>query len=244
MSKPVSSEPTSSEPTSPQPRMIAIGATGTEVGKTWVSRGIARAWRRRGYEVRALKPLETGVEPTALDASALSRAAGHPPIHEGFYRVRPPVAPLAATRMGEDAPPSIPQLVGAVERAAGEHPRVLVEAAGGVLVPITAETFVVDLFAALGEAEGARLVLVTRDGLGVLSHTLAAVEACRARGVTPLAIAMTPANDDDPSMQTNRALLAELAGVDCFVVPRTHDDDDALADAIEASGLMARIEAE
>lgn len=235
------SEPTSGTP----PRetlMVAVGATGTEVGKTWVSRGIARAWCHRGHEVRALKPMETGVEPIALDARDLARAAGHAPIHEGFYRARPPVAPLAATRMGEDAPPSVPQLVAAVERAAREHPRVLVEAAGGVLVPITAKTFVVDLFAALGAAAAARLVLVTRDELGVLSHTLAAVEACRARGVSPVAIAMTPARRDDPSMETNRALLSELTGVDCFAVPHTDDDDDALADAIEASGVMARIE--
>ena len=217
----------------PELRLL-VSATGTEVGKTWVSRGICRAWKRRGHEVRGLKPMETGVDPVALDATALARAAGHPPVHHGFYRVKPPVAPLTATRMGEPAPPPLDALAAAIDTASTE--RTLVEAAGGVLVPITESETVLELFAKLSGP----LVLVTRDALGVLSHTLTAVEAVQRRGLDLVAIVLTPgpSAERDPSVITNASLLAELTGVTTFSIARCEDDDDALADELEASGLI------
>ena len=59
-------------------RGLFITATGTDCGKTWLTRGLARALTQRGLRVAALKPIETGVVDRPLDATALAQAAGEP----------------------------------------------------------------------------------------------------------------------------------------------------------------------
>lgn len=208
---------------------LFISGTGTGVGKTWVTRGLARALVRRGVAVVALKPIETGCDPDPADALALARASGdveaaHAP---GLYRVRPPLAPWAATLEGEPALDleALITAVGALTRGAEVA---LIEGAGGVRVPLDAERDVLDLVSALG----ATLLLVASDRLGVLSHVLTAYEAALARGLPVAAVVLTQPGDD-PSVRTNARILA--ARLPCPIVPfqRTDDDDDALAAAAE-----------
>ena len=59
-------------------RGIFVTGSGTEVVKTWFSRALCTALRRRGLDVAALKPLETGCNPDPLDATALARSCGKP----------------------------------------------------------------------------------------------------------------------------------------------------------------------
>jgi dethiobiotin synthetase len=206
-----------------------VSGTGTGVGKTWVTRGLARALRRRGRSVVALKPLETGCDPLAVDARALAVACGRPELAAlpGLYRARLPLAPWAASLEGEP-PPELRPLAAAVDACARAAEIALIEGAGGVRVPIDAELEALDLVPRLG----ARLVLVARDQLGVLSHTLTAYECAVARGIDIAVVVLTCGGDDLSSRTNARILEAKLScPVVCF--PRAADDDDALADAAE-----------
>lgn len=191
---------------------IFVSGSGTGVGKTWITTGLARALRESGRSVAALKPLETGCEPDPLDALALAHACGRPEVAHapGFYRARLPLAPAAATASGEPPPPRLEALVASIESAARGADDLIVEGAGGLLVPIDAEHDLVDLARALSLP----VLLVAPDILGTISHTRATVEAAASRQVRIAAIALTqPGPQTDLSAATNAALLRERTGL-------------------------------
>ncbi len=217
---------------------LFVSGTGTGVGKTCVTRGLARLLASRNLDVVALKPIETGCAPDPLDALALARACGRPEAAEGFYRVAPPLAPLAAALEGAPAP----DLVSIVaEVRAWTCSSVLVEGAGGVLVPLDDERDMLDLARAID----ARVLLVARDELGVLSAVATAAHAVMARDLELAAIVLTRGPTTDASVRTNATILGRRlpCPIVSFVLPES-DDDVALARAAEpladALGLTRR----
>lgn len=216
---------------------VFVSSTGTGSGKTYVSRGLAAALRARGERVVALKPVETGVDPDALDAIALARAAGDPALAHarGFYRARAPLSPLAAGMSGEPLPPTPTELAAAVREAAGSA-RAIVEGAGGLFVPLDHAYDIADLVLALG----VRALVVAPDRLGVLSDVLALAGAARLRGVPLLGVVLVDlAPRADMSRASNHAILAErLAPLSVLRFPECADDDDALAEATVSSGVL------
>lgn len=214
-----------------------VTGTGTGVGKTWVTRGLARAAAHEGLRVVALKPYETGCAPHALDARALAHACGRPELADapGLYRVPPPLAPYAATLAGETPPPPVDTMAARLEALAEGADVVLVEGAGGLLVPLGSEHTMADLAVRLGMP----LLIVARDGLGVLSHTLAVVEAARARELTIAAVVLVASEaSEDPSPASNRAILeGRLTPIPVVPFAVCSDDDDELAAAAALAAL-------
>ena len=183
---------------------VFITGTGTGVGKTWVTAALTEALVARGRVVAAMKPVETGCEPTPQDAALLAELSGRPELAgaEGFHRGKAPLAPLAAELEGEAAAPGARALAEAIERAAPEAEIVLVEGAGGPLVPLVAEEDFTDLALALR----CPVLLVGLDGLGTLSHTLTAFEALTRRGLEVWGVVLTR-QGSELSQGTNRRIL-------------------------------------
>jgi dethiobiotin synthetase len=221
-------------------RGLFIASTGTGVGKTFVTRGLAAALVARGRRVAALKPVETGFDdPLQSDSHRLAVACGRPELASfpGFYRAKLPLAPYAVGLEGEQAPPSIRGLVDAIHHAARGSEIALVEGAGGILVPIDRRQSMAELVAALGLP----VLLVAPNALGVLSHVLTAAEAARTRGVELRGIALVdpPNADQEPSMRTNAKILDERLGTPVFEFARVAEDrDDLLAQAASSSTLL------
>lgn len=221
------------------PRGLFISGTGTSVGKTWIARGIARALARAGHRVAAFKPIETGCTPDALDALALSTAAGDSSLADdpAFYRARLPLAPYAVTLTDGSPPPDPFAVARAIQRRAARATITLIEGAGGLLVPVDATRTIADLARLLGLP----LLLVAPDRLGVLSDALATVEAARSRALDPRALVLNAvaAHAGDPSPATNAAILRDRLQLPVLCFPACEDDDDALARAVEAAGLLS-----
>lgn len=221
-------------------RGIFVTGSGTEVGKTWFSRALCTSLRRRGLDVAALKPLETGCDPEPLDATALARACGKPELANvpSLYRTKQPVAPLAATLMGASPPPSSATLAYECNLLSTDADFVLIEGAGGILVPITEQETTIDL----AEHCGLPLVIVSNDALGVLSYTLTAFEAAHHRRLAVAAVVLTSqhAADPDVSTITNASILERLLPqVPVLVMPHsTQDDDEHLADLAEQAAIV------
>ncbi|HJL19243.1 MAG TPA: dethiobiotin synthase [Sandaracinaceae bacterium LLY-WYZ-13_1] len=212
---------------------LFVTATGTEVGKTWLTRGLAAALRARGRRVAAIKPLETGCRPDPSDALALAEACGRPELANapGLYRAERPLAPYAANLAGESAP-DLDALVDATRALADDAEVALVEGAGGLLVPLDATRTIADLVAALGTP----VVLVARDRLGVLSHTLTAFESAERRGIDVRAVVLScspEASDEDPSPRSNRRILAERLPTPVLPYPRSDGRTASLARAAD-----------
>ena len=86
-----------------------VSATGTDIGKTFVARGLIRALRARGRNVAALKPVVSGFEPSEAagsDSGLLLAALGRPVTLDAISEISPwrfaaPLAPdMAAAREG------------------------------------------------------------------------------------------------------------------------------------------------
>ncbi len=201
-----------------------------------MSRGLARAARDRGLRVAALKPYETGCAPRALDARALAAAAGDPTLADakGLYRATPPLSPWAATLAGETAPPDIEALAATLRARMAGADFALVEGAGGLLVPVDETHDVADLAVALAMP----ILLVAQNGLGVLSHTLTALEAAEARSLAVRAVVLTPTDKPDESARRNRQILAARSTAPVLEVAAARDDDEALAHVVESAGLV------
>lgn len=161
---------------------VFVTGTDTGAGKTVVACTLAGALRAAGVDVGVLKPAETGVgDEGPLDALALREAAGcDDPLSDVCpQRFAMPAAPtVAAAAEGRSVDASA--ILAAYARIRERHAFVVVEGAGGLLVPATAELDMAGLAAALGLP----ILIAARAALGTINHTLLTLEAAERRGLT------------------------------------------------------------
>ena len=234
--------------TSPPNRPIRLGVTGTDtgIGKTVVSCALAARARQLGLRVAAMKPIESGVVERRVPERGLSsdadrlRAACESTLPMSVVRpyvLEEPLAPMiAAARTGVQI--DIAVLDAALAQVEQDADVVLVEGAGGLLVPIDLRVSYLDLFARWQLP----LLLVAGNKLGVLNHVLLTVRAAETAGVPVRAIVLTSLSDRD-------ATVAETTNFDALVTLLPHytvlrfpwvdrpDDLDILAAAAEGGGL-------
>lgn len=200
---------------------LFIAGTDTGVGKTFVASALCLALRRQGTPVAGLKPFETGCDPVARDAAALEAAARSrlPLALRCPHRYLLPLAPAAAAeRRGDARGPSL-RTVASQVRSAGRGRFAVVEAAGGLLVPISGRRTNLDLAAELRLP----VVLVGRNGLGTLNHTCLSVAALRERKLRIAGIVLSRGRlPRDPSQLDNALWIRRLTGIANVVeLPRT-----------------------
>ena len=176
-------------------RGLFITGTDTGVGKTFVSCALARGLRAAGVDVGVMKPIETGVPAEGPeDARALRLAAGAEDPLDLICPVRfsLPASPEAAAR-AEQRTASIEAVREAFASLARRHPFMLVEGAGGLLVPIDAHSDMADLARELDLP----LLLVSRAGLGTVNHTRLSLEAAEARGLDVFGVVISHSTADE-----------------------------------------------
>jgi dethiobiotin synthetase len=187
---------------------LFLTGTDTNVGKTYVASLLVRALRAAGRDCVGLKPICCG---DRGDAEALHAAShGASPLNDiNPVWLRPPAAPYTAS-MIENRVIDLDLIREAFGRARSAHESLIVEGAGGWLVPITRTFFVADLAVEMGLP----VAIVVANRLGAINHTLLTLESVRARGLDCAGLILnrlTP--EDDLAVTTNRAVLEELAGV-------------------------------
>jgi dethiobiotin synthetase len=155
-------------------RFIVTG-TDTDIGKTVFAAGLAGALGAHYW-----KPVQAGIAPEG-DKEAVSRLAGLPAaqILPEAYRLKTPASPHLAARL-DGVEISLDRL--ALPQVDGP---LVVEGAGGVLVPVSETLLMADLFAHWGLP----VILCARTALGTINHSLLSIEALRSRGVTLAGIA-------------------------------------------------------
>lgn len=189
-------------------RLLLVTGTDTGVGKTVVTCAILRALRARGEKPVPIKAVETGcVDPDQPeDALALSAAAGGIPLGVVCpVRYRTPAAPATAARM-EGRAHSFKALVEHVTAIRAANPRVILEGAGGLLVPLDEGKTYADFALELG----ASLLIVARNALGTINHTSLTLEAANSRGIPVLAVVLNAASTPDTVFIDHGAELRAL----------------------------------
>lgn len=173
---------------------IVVTGTDTGIGKTVFAAGLARF-----LDGAYWKPVQAGLG-EETDSEAVARLTGLPPerILPEAYRLALPASPhLAAERDGITIDP-------AMLRPPQTSRPLVIEGAGGLLVPLTPEVLLADVFARW------RLptVLCARTALGTINHTLLSLEAMRARGIPVLGVAFI-----GEAHEENARIVGELGKV-------------------------------
>jgi dethiobiotin synthetase len=197
--------------------VLFVTGTDTGVGKTFVACALAHGLRARGRRVAVMKPVETGVDGAPEDGLRLRAAAGDPaPLDDVCpYRLRAPLAPAVAARL-EGVALDVERLVALVARRAAEADVLLVEGAGGLLVPIAGRATWADLAA----RAGLPLLVVAANRLGTVNHCALTARVAAAAGLTVRAIVLSQASaDPDPSAATNADTVRELTGLPVAAIP-------------------------
>ena len=219
---------------------IFITGTDTGVGKTYVAERIAAALVKRGVQVGVMKPVETGCRLRASrlfprDAQRLKAAAN---VDDSLdfvnpYRFRRPLAPsVAACLERKKIDPK--KIITAFRTLARSHEFMIVEGAGGIMVPLTHDYTYRDL------ASSMRLpvVIVARPGLGTINHTLLTISALEHKAIAIAGIVINYAEKQLLSLaaRTSPAVIAEISKIPILGIVRHGEEDFTwIADQIASS---------
>ncbi|MDT8423089.1 MAG: dethiobiotin synthase [Desulfuromonadales bacterium] len=206
-------------------RGIFITGTDTGVGKTIIAATLATLLRARGVSVGVMKPVETGINDlTSMgpDARLLRASSGCSAADQIIapYRFAPPVAPaLAASKAGIKI--DLQHICDCYRQLAANHDYVIVEGAGGLMVPLAGGLLTCDLVTLLQLP----LLIVTRPTLGTINHTLLTIFAARTMElpVSGFVINRMPATPELAEQEAPHT-LASLASASLLgVLPQVDD---------------------
>ncbi|MEE8135885.1 MAG: dethiobiotin synthase [Thermodesulfobacteriota bacterium] len=193
------------------PKGIFVTGTDTGVGKTVVTAAIAWNLTQAGKRVALMKPVQTGTivsGPTDIEFVQKVLGADYSLDVSCPYMFSDPVAPLVASMLvGERI--DIKKIKDSYSRLSSDNDFVIVEGAGGLLVPILEDYFMSDLALDLDLP----VLIVTRPNLGTLNHTFLTLESAKKRGldVAGIVISNFPWDPGLPE-QTNPELILSMTG--------------------------------
>ncbi|HBN54115.1 MAG TPA: dethiobiotin synthase [Stenotrophomonas sp.] len=175
---------------------IFVGGIDTEIGKTVATGWLARQWIEQGREVITQKLVQTGCVGASDDILLHRRLMGCGLFDEdrdgatmpALYAY--PASPHLAAQL-EGRVLDLDAIAGATARLRARYGTVLVEGAGGLMVPLTAQLLTIDYVA----RQGWPVILVTSGRLGSINHTLLSLEAIAARGIALHGIAWNSRDD-------------------------------------------------
>jgi len=169
-------------------RFVVTG-TDTGIGKTIFSAALAQATATPYW-----KPIQSGLE-EETDSEVVARLADVP-VHPEAYRLNTPASPHLAAEIDN---------VNIVAETLAPPPGdLIVEGAGGALVPVTRSILYADLFAKWQVP----VIVCARTSLGTINHSLLTIEALRARGVPIHGLAFL-----GDAVEDSEAIIAQISGV-------------------------------
>lgn len=215
-------------------RTIAVGGIDTDVGKSYVTGLLASHLQQQGESVTTLKLVQTGCQGIADDIQLHRRLMGQPLTE--FDRagttcpyVFPfPASPRLAARM-VGANIEVATLDQSMASLQAHYQWLLVEGAGGLLVPLNQDLLLLDYYA----AKRLPLILVTSPRLGSINHTRLSLEAIQHRNIHLLGLVYNLYGDhpreivQDTLGECRRALVDYGMRDTVVIVPDVHESRSA-----------------
>jgi dethiobiotin synthetase len=165
-------------------RPLFISGTGTGVGKTYATLLLINVFAELKIRVGVCKPVETGVKKSPKDAEILLNACQD--VNSSFQKLKPheicaytlqiPAAPYCADI---SAKISLDRIFDKISQLADMCDLLLIEGAGGLMVPILKDYFMIDL----SQDTASHTLLVTSSRLGCINETLLSLEALKQRNM-------------------------------------------------------------
>ena len=202
-----------------------ITGTGTGVGKTIVTAGIAGHFLSNGRNVSIMKPVQTGTGKSVSDLETVKAIVPGitplPKLLASPYSFSLPASPLLAAK--SENREINPNTILKAFNDASSRPDIdvlLVEGAGGLLVPLTEEFLMIDLISQMNIPA----ILVSAAGLGTVNHTLLSIEAMKKRNlkIAGIVINKMPVNPGAVE-KDNVKTIEQIGGVPVIAVIREFD---------------------
>ena len=207
---------------------IFVTGTDTGVGKTCIAAGLLRAFKERGMSVCPMKPVESGCRMRngsliPEDAVTLLNASGAGETIDTInpYRLNHPLAPGVAAEI-EGIHIYKNKIGSAFRRLSKKYDLIIVEGAGGIMVPVFRKYLFLDLIHDLRLP----VIIVSRPGLGTINHTLLTIDAARNRGLQVLGVIVnyTARTKRGLSETTNPDVIEKLGGIPVLGIVRYSKD--------------------
>ena len=204
---------------------IFITGTDTDVGKTVVTAGLACAVRSLGYSVGVFKPVQTGSfkknnEFVSADLKFV-KSVDDSILTYASYNFKEPVAPSLAADL-DGIVIDLDKIIEDYKELERKCDFVIVEGAGGLLVPIKGSFLMRDLAKTLDLP----LVIVARPNLGTINHTLLTVEAAKNKNIKIAGIIISgyPSGTEDIAIKNAPDIIKELSGENLLgILPKIED---------------------
>ena len=204
---------------------IFVTATGTDVGKTFVTAGLVKLLKSQGASVDALKPVVSGYDPSVVETSdpaVLLKALGRTVSADEVARIAPfrfraPLSPdMAAAQENRtlDFKALVAFTQAAIDNARGH---LFIEGVGGIMVPLDANHTVLDWISRLRVP----LLMVVGSYLGTISHTLTALQVLAQRRLDIAAIVVSESERGHVPLDQTVASIQHFADdIDVIGLPR------------------------
>ena len=196
---------------------IFIAGTDTGIGKTIIAGGIAAALKSRGIDIGVMKPFETGISKLngkwkLQDGAFLKKSAGVKDPDELItpFCFEKSLAPYVAANL-ENVQIDLNKVHRAFNELSSRHSLVVVEGAGGLIVPIKKKYF----YANLARDLNLSVIIVVRPGLGSINHTLLTIKAAQSYDLKVIGIIFNNYNNCHygTAEKTNPKAIEELSNL-------------------------------
>jgi dethiobiotin synthetase len=198
-------------------RGIFVTGTGTGVGKTTVTAGLAWALRKKKVNVGVMKPFATAnrifsKQYRSHDTAIIAQAAGikdhDSELNPFFYSVA--ASPFLASQLMHQPAANLEKALRLLQNLSKKHDIMIVEGIGGIMVPLTENQFVANFV----KSTGLPVIIVTTPVIGTLNHTILTVMACKEFGINIVGIIVNKMQKR-PSFAEQKApeMIERLTGI-------------------------------
>ena len=195
-------------------KSLFITGTDTDVGKTYITSGLAITLRKMGIDIGIMKPFAAGTAQKkgykSEDVEILCKSAQ---IHDAENLVNPqffpiPASPYTALKKLK-IKPKIPLVLSSFKKLSDIHEMMLVEGMGGILTPILKDYYVTNLIKDMKIPA----IIVTRSKVGTVNHTLMTVKMCEKYKIPIRGIIINNFDGDGYPINQLKKDLEDLTGV-------------------------------
>ncbi len=223
-------------------KSLFITGTDTDVGKTYVTAGLAVVLRKMDVDVGVMKPFAAGsVQKKGYkseDIEILSRAAHacdpENLVNPQFFPI--PASPYTAWKKLKTKP-KIPTILSSFKKLSKLHDMLLVEGMGGIMTPILKDYYITNLIKEMKIPT----IIVTRSKVGTVNHTIMTVQMCEKYKIPVKGIIINDFEDGYPVKDLTKD-LQNLTGVPVLgSIPFIKDMSDASLNRIFKKNLNLKL---
>ncbi len=204
--------------------LVFVCGADTGAGKTVITALLTGYARQNGIDAVALKPFCSGSREDVNFLQLFQQSClPDDTINPWFFQK--PLAPYAAIKIKTSKnifkrPLNIDSIIGYLGEICHQHKIVFVEGIGGLMVPLMKNFLFIDLISRCG----APAILVSKNRLGTINHTLLSVNILKYYGIKCRCIVLMNEEKPDLSARTNSDIIAEFSGeIEVFEIPFLRD---------------------